>query len=233
MPSTHKSLSSDGQAKNIMLLYAGLYMAPLAYPYLDMLTLSVLLWAVCLARPAPRLAPRAPEASLLGPHNVAPPPTPPIPRKAEEGTPALRGARTLPPPRCPRRPPPTAHRPPPTARRRLAGGVSDARGAALPRGSRAAHGRPAHAGRLARPAPRAPLRGCCCPARAHAPADRAAAAGRRRSRGSCGSRRVRPSTSGRLPPVPPRVGRESVESALSDHLAPPGGRRPPPPPPSY
>ena len=29
------------QSKNIMLLYAGLYMAPLAYPFLDMLSISV------------------------------------------------------------------------------------------------------------------------------------------------------------------------------------------------
>ncbi|KAJ1483224.1 hypothetical protein T484DRAFT_1896321, partial [Baffinella frigidus] len=58
------------QAKNVMMLYAGLYMAPLAYPYLDMLSLSVLLWAICLARPAARLAPRVPEASLFGPQNV-------------------------------------------------------------------------------------------------------------------------------------------------------------------
>ena len=115
MPSTHKSLSSDGQAKNIMLLYAGLYMAPLAYPYLDMLTLSVLLWAVCLARPAPRLAPRAPEASLLGPHNVAPPPNPSNPPKGGGGDACA--ARRAYPPAAPVPSPPTAHRPPPTAHR--------------------------------------------------------------------------------------------------------------------
>jgi len=112
MPSTHKSLSSDGQAKNIMLLYAGLYMAPLAYPYLDMLTLSVLLWAVCLARPAPRLAPRAPEASLLGPHNVAPHPPLQLPQKRRRGR--LRCAARVA-SRCPGAP--TAYRSPPTAHR--------------------------------------------------------------------------------------------------------------------
>jgi len=58
------------QAKNIMLIMAGLYLAPLVYLYIDLVATSLLVWAITQARPAKTLAPRRPESSLLGPQNV-------------------------------------------------------------------------------------------------------------------------------------------------------------------
>mmetsp|Transcript_6045 Transcript_6045/g.21337 ORF Transcript_6045/g.21337 Transcript_6045/m.21337 type:complete len:1340 (-) Transcript_6045:129-4148(-) len=58
------------QAKNIMFLIAGLYLPPLGYLYLDLVSTSLFLWAISLSKPSSRLSPRIPEGSLLGPQNV-------------------------------------------------------------------------------------------------------------------------------------------------------------------
>jgi len=58
------------QAKNVMLIMSGLYLAPLAYLYLDCIATAVLVWAITQAQPARTLAKERPEGSLLGPQNV-------------------------------------------------------------------------------------------------------------------------------------------------------------------
>ena len=57
------------QATNIM-YFMGLYLAPLAYLLIDLLSVSVLMWAISQARPATTFASRRPEGSLFGPQNV-------------------------------------------------------------------------------------------------------------------------------------------------------------------
>jgi cation-transporting ATPase 13A3/4/5 len=57
-------------SKSIMLFQAGAYLSGVSYLYLDLVTTPLVLFAICNALPAKRLAQTGPEGSLLGPEMV-------------------------------------------------------------------------------------------------------------------------------------------------------------------
>jgi len=57
-------------SKSILLFQAGAYLSGVSYLYLDLITTPLMLFAICNALPADRLAPVSPEGSLLGPEMV-------------------------------------------------------------------------------------------------------------------------------------------------------------------